>query len=232
MAEMKRIAYEVPGRNREGKWDLHRAVELQRRLAGMVETEDRLGRIRRLAGADVSYNRGESAMYAAVVVLDARSLEPIETATAVTTVDFPYIPGFLSFREAPAVSEALEQLSSRPDLLMVDGHGLAHPRRCGIASHLGVTLDLPAIGVAKSILVGRSAPPGNRRGDRKPLVHRDEIIGSTLRTRDNVSPVYISIGHRISLKTALKWVLTAGGGYRLPEPTRRAHLAVNVLRAG
>jgi deoxyribonuclease V len=171
-------------------------------------------------------------MYAGVVVLDAGTLETIETATAVISADFPYIPGFLSFREAPAVIAAIERLSVPPDLLMVDGHGLAHPRRCGLASHLGVLLDIPTVGVAKNILIGRSDTPGESRGDATPLVHKGEVVGSTLRTRDGVSPVHISIGHRLSLKTAVKWVLSAGGGYRLPEPTRRAHLAVNALRAG
>jgi deoxyribonuclease V len=209
---------------------LAEAADLQRRLAGRVERRNRTGRILRIAGADVSYGRRDPTMFAAVVVLDARTLKTVETAGAVTRTSFPYIPGFLSFREAPAVLEAFARLRTEPDLLMVDGHGLAHPRRFGLACHLGLDLDLPSIGVAKSVLVGIPGEPGRRRGSTSPLRHGGRIIGRVVRTRDGISPVYVSIGHRISLQTAVKWVLAAGGGYRIPEPTRRAHLAVNALR--
>jgi deoxyribonuclease V len=183
-----------------------------------------------VAGADVSYERRGDTLFAAVVVLDAETLEPVETATAVEEARFPYLPGYLSFREAPAIERAFARLARRPDLLMVDGHGQAHPRGFGIACHLGVALDLPSIGVAKSVLVGRPGTPSAKRGSIAPLTHGSTRLGSVVRTRDGVSPVYVSVGHRISLKTAARWALRCGAGYRIPEPTRRAHLAVNALR--
>lgn len=221
----------VPGRRPDGKWNLAGAAELQRSMAECVERKDRTGPIRRIAGADVSYDRHDPRLYAAVVVLDARTLETIETRGVVWSTTFPYIPGFLSFRESPAVLEAFRHLRFRPDLLMVDGHGIAHPRRFGLACHLGMELDLPAIGVAKSVLTGEPGVPGECRGSTAPLTERGKTVGRVVRTRDGVSPVFVSIGHRISLRTAVKWVLATGGGYRIPEPTRRAHLAVNALRA-
>ncbi|MDX1387641.1 MAG: deoxyribonuclease V [Acidobacteriota bacterium] len=221
----------VPRRDPSGGWDLGEAKTLQRRLRDRVERRDRLDRVGRIAGADVSYDRGGATLYAAVVVLDAGSLETIETATAIGRARFPYIPGYLSFRESPAVVAAFARLRRRPDLLMVDGHGLAHPRSFGIASHLGVLLDVPTIGVAKSVLVGEAGEPGVERGATAPLVFRGKRAAVVVRTRTGVSPVYVSIGHRVSLRTAVRWVLGAGTGYRIPEPTRRAHLEVNRLRA-
>ncbi|MCI0577396.1 MAG: deoxyribonuclease V, partial [Chloroflexi bacterium] len=143
---------------------------------------------------------------------------------------FPYIPGLLSFRETPAVLEALAQLTIRPDLLLCDGQGLAHPRRLGIACHLGLLSDIPSIGVAKSLLVGRHEPLADERGRWQPLRDRGEVVGAVLRTRAGVAPIYVSIGHRISLETALKYVMRCTPKYRLPETTRQAHRLASVLK--
>jgi len=221
----------VPRRDREGGWDLREAKACQERLREEVEEEDRLGPVRFVAGADVSYGRGETTLYAAVVLLDASTLELLETATTVSVASFPYLPGYLSFRESPAVIEAFSKLGRKADLLMVDGHGLAHPRSFGIACHLGLALGVPTIGVAKSVLVGEAGTPSPERGSFTPLTYRGDQVASVVRTRDGIAPVFISVGHRICLDTAVQWVLRCGAGYRLPEPTRQAHLAVNALRS-
>jgi deoxyribonuclease V len=208
-------------------WDLSRdaAQRIQQALAEQVVRDDDLVTPRTVAGVDLGYPRTESGAVtgrAAVVVLRFPELELVEEHVVVRPVTFPYIPGLLSFREAPIALAAFEQLQTRPDLLLVDGHGIAHPRRFGIASHLGVLLDLPAIGVAKSVLVGRAAEPGASPGSVSPLVDRDEVIGTALRTRTGSRPIYVSIGHRISLETAVSLVHRCSRGYRLPEPTRLA----------
>jgi deoxyribonuclease V len=185
-----------------------------------------------IAGADVSYEKDSSQMYAAVVVLDAASLEPLEVSFALGHAHFPYLPGYLSFREAPAVLEAYRGLTCRPDVLLLDGQGIAHPRRFGLASHLGVLLELPTVGVAKSRLVGKHAPLGRRRGSRVPLIHNGRRVGEVVRTRDGVRPVYVSPGHRIGFERAVRLVLDACRGLRLPEPTRLAHIGANRLRSG
>ena len=222
----------VPTRDAAGRWDLSEATALQRRMRERVETGDRLGPIRIVAGADVSYNRRDPTLHAAVVALDAATLEPLDAAAVVRRAEFPYLPGYLSFREAPAVLDAFSRLGRRPDVLMVDGHGLAHPRGFGLACHLGLILDLPTVGVAKSILVGEAREPGRRRGCSTRLVHRGRAVGRAVRTRDGIRPVYVSVGHRLSLSTAVRLALSCSGRYRVPEPTRRAHLEVNALRAG
>jgi len=196
-----------------------------------VERHDRLGPVRRVAGADVAYGRSGRVLCAAVVVMDARTLEVVAQRTAVQPVTFPYVPGFLTMREAPAVEEAFAALHPPPDLLLVDAHGVAHPRGFGLACHLGVVLDLPTIGVAKTVLVGAALPPGPRRGDRAPLLHHGEVVGAALRTRAEVAPVYVSTGHRVSLPTALRWTLALAPRFRLPEPARRAHAAATSARA-
>ncbi len=217
-------------RLRRGGWDLATARALQERLSGEVVECDRLGPVRRVAGADVAYDRRGDSLFAAVVVLDAATLEVVETSSVEGKTRFPYVPGFLSFRETPPVLEALARLRTPPDLLLVDGHGRAHPRRFGIACHLGVLLDLPTVGVAKSILVGDPGEPGLERGRAAPLRDRGERVGTVLRTRSRVAPVYVSVGHRVSLRTAARLVLACGKGYRRPEPTRLAHLLVTSLR--
>ena len=208
-------------------WDLHpdEARRLQKELAREVVQTDDFGELRTVAGLDLGYPRtatGEEVGRAAVVVLSYPSLEPVEERITLRPVSFPYVPGLLSFREAPVGLAALAELGTQPDLIVVDGHGRAHPRRFAIACHLGVLLDRPTIGCAKSILVGHADEPGPAPGDWTPLVHRDEVIGAVLRTRTNVRPVYISVGHRVSLESAVQIVTTCLRGYRLPEPTRLA----------
>lgn len=220
----------VPVRDAGGRWDLEEATACQRRLRRRVETRDRLAAVRYVAGADVSYNCRDPTLYAAVVLLDAQTLETVETASVVQRATFPYLPGYLSFREAPAVLAAFERLAGRADLLMVDGHGLAHPRGFGLACHVGLLLDLPTIGLAKSRLVGTAGEPGLRRGCSTSLIHGDREVGRVLRTRRGVKPVYVSTGHRVCLDTAVRLTLACASRYRIPEPTRRAHLAVNLLR--
>ena len=213
--------------------DAAAARRAQTALAERVVREDAFGEVRLIGGVDVSNNRfdPEERVFAAVVALSFPDLRVVETAGAVARAAMPYVPGLLGFREIPALLAAWERLRAKPDLLLVDGHGIAHPRGLGIAAHLGVVLDVPAIGVAKSILVGGEDPPlGEDSGAETPLVWRGERIGTALRTRRRSNPLYVSVGHRVSLGTAVAWVRRATGGYRLPEPTRQAHLAANALR--
>ena len=206
------------------EWDISvaEAIALQKRLADQVECDDRLGPVERVAGVDVGYDKARGVARAAVVVVETATLETVDTAVAEQPTAFPYVPGLLSFRELPAAIDALERLTVPPDVLLCDGHGFAHPRRFGIASHLGVFFDIPSIGVAKSRLVGEADVPGPERGDRAPLTQKGEVIGAVLRTRAGVSPLYISIGHRICLETAVRIVLACTTRFRLPETTRRA----------
>jgi deoxyribonuclease V len=199
------------------------ARAIQEQLRGLVETRDRLGPISRVAGVDVGFEEGGAITRAAVVVLDLPSLTLVESALARRPTQFPYIPGLLSFREIPAVLEAFDHLDAVPDVLLCDGQGIAHPRRFGIASHLGVIRDLPSIGVAKRRLTGMHAPVPDRRGAWRPLTEGDEVIGAVLRTRIGVKPLFISTGHRVSLETAIRIVLDCTPRYRLPETTRCAH---------
>ena len=210
--------------------DLEEARALQQALRGRVETEDRFEAVRRVAGVDVSYDKGSTRRYAAVVVLDFDTLETIEVSGAAVDVDFPYVPGLLSFREIPPLIRAFERLAEPPDLVVADGHGIAHPRRFGIACHLGVLFDVPAIGCAKKLLAGRVEGLGEGRGSTAPIVHGGEVIGEAVRTRDGVQPVYVSPGHRVSQPSATAFVLHLTRGYRLPETTRAAHDEVNRLR--
>jgi deoxyribonuclease V len=185
---------------------------------------------RLVAGADLSMSRGSDVGYAGVVVVDVETMRTVEEATAVVRLGFPYVPGLLSFRELPAVLAAWARLTTRPDAVVFDGVGYAHPRRFGIACHGGVLLDLPSVGCAKSILVGAHDAPGRARGSTAPLVHRGEVVGAALRTRDGVRPVYVSIGHRVDLAAAVALVLRLATGFREPETTRRAHALVNRMR--
>jgi deoxyribonuclease V len=198
------------------------ARALQERLRRCVIARDELPPVASVAGIDVgSYERGMAC--AAVAVLRFPELAPIETARVLRRIAFPYIPGLLSFREIPAVAAALAKLRKAPDLLLCDGQGYAHPRRFGLACHLGVLTGLPAIGVAKSRLIGSFREPGNAKGDWSPLTDAGEIIGAVVRTRPGVAPLFVSIGHRISLATAVQYVLACCTRYRLPETTRAAH---------
>lgn len=206
-------------------WDLtiDEAQALQTRLAQQVvkETTFDPAAVRTVAGIDVGFKGGIAR--AAVVVLRFPSLEPIDYSLAEVPATFPYVPGLLAFREGPAVLAALEKLQSRPDLFLFDAQGLAHPRRLGLASHLGVILDQPSIGCAKSRLVGSHAEPGNAVGDWVYLYDGKDIIGAVVRTLPGSPPLYVSIGHRIDLPTAIHFVLRCTKGNRLPETTRYAH---------
>jgi deoxyribonuclease V len=207
-------------------WDLSPkdAMRLQSELASRVIRTGDLdpSRVGVVAGADVAFDRPHNRAVGVVVALSYPSLDVIERACIESPVTFPYVPGLLSFRETPVLISAFEQLSATPDLLMCDGHGYAHPRRFGFACHLGLLLDIPTIGVAKSLLVGAHHGVGVTRGSRADLTHDGEVIGAALRTRDNVRPVYVSIGHRISLAAAERHVLECARSYRVPEPTRIA----------
>jgi len=184
----------------------------------------------RVAGVDVSYRRFGQLFHGAVVVLEHPALTPVEEAVATQESPFPYVPGLLSFRELPVLVAAMEKLRELPDLVLVDGQGIAHPRRFGIACHLGVWFDVPALGCAKSRLCGDERQPGRLRGEMVPLWDAGEEIGRIVRTRDRVKPLYVSPGHRVDCDSAAAAVLACHGGYRLPEPTRQAHLLANRQR--
>lgn len=207
------------------RWDLtpKEAMALQEKLRARVVHEDRLGPVRHVCGVDVGFEAGGTITRAAVAVLSFPALEPVESAIARRKTSFPYVPGLLSFRETPAVLDALGRLKTAPDLLLCDGQGVAHPRRCGLASHIGLAADIPSIGVAKTRLIGVHRDPPDRRGAWAPLVDAGETIGAVLRTRAGVKPVYVSIGHRVSLATAIRFTLACCTRYRLPETTRHAH---------
>lgn len=183
-----------------------------------------------VGGADISYNRGSEILYAAIVILRLKDLLFVETVGHRAQTSFPYIPGLLSFREVPVLLETFKKLRHKPDLLLCDGQGIAHPRRFGLASHLGLLLDRPTIGCAKSRLIGTAPEPSSRRGSATTLKDKGEAIGKVLRTRDRVRPVYVSIGHKIDLDTAVSVVLRCSPRYRIPEPTRQAHHEVNRIR--
>ena len=224
------------------RWDMTpaEAREIQRNLAHMVERKNRLPQLRFVAGADVAleiaepggWRRGRGRAFAGVIVYRFPEMEEIERVSAHLPLRFPYVPGLLSFREIPALLAAFAKLRHAPDLIICDGQGYAHPRRLGIASHLGLLLDRPTIGVAKSVLIGKYREPGARAGSSSPLVDEKsgEVIGAALRTRQSVQPVFVSLGHRISLKTAVKLTLAICDGYRLPRPTRDADRWVGMAR--
>jgi deoxyribonuclease V len=213
-----------PIKNLHG-WDVTPKVarELQTRLRPMVETEDRLGELKLATGVDVHFERGGKISRAAVAVSRVSDLNVVEEVVERRPTTFPYVPGLLSFRELPSVLEALERLSREPDLILCDAHGLAHPRRFGLACHLGVLTDLPTVGVAKSRLSGAHYEVPDERGAWLPLKDGDENIGAVLRTRVGVKPVYVSVGHRVSLETAIDLTMRLTSRYRLPEPSRAAH---------
>ncbi len=217
-------------------WNLtpKEAVVLQRELAPMVKVK-RVGRLpvragMLIAGADVSYSKFDPMLHAAVVVLRSETMEVVEVQGVCRPASFPYVPGLLSFREAPAVLEAFAKLKQRPDVVMLDGQGLAHPRRFGLACHLGLWLGLPTFGCAKSRFIGTFDKFAEEAGAWTPLMGGDEQIGLVVRTKRRTNPVYVSVGFRIGLPDALKWTLACVRGYRIPDPTRQAHLAVNEIR--
>ena len=198
------------------------AIAVQRQLQDQVITEDQLETVQYVAGVDAGFEEAGTVTRAAVVVLRFPDLQLVEQAIARRPTTFPYIPGFLSFREVPAVLDALEQLQTIPNVILCDGQGLAHPRRMGIATHLGLLVNIPTIGVAKSRLIGHHEEVPDYKGAWVPLLHQRETIGAVLRSRAGTKPLYISIGHRVSLLTAIDYVLRCTPRYRLPETTRLA----------
>ena len=222
------------------RWDIspREAIALQRELAGLVRAEPIGREVLTVAGVDcafeVTFRTGGKVLVAAVLC-DARTMQVIATAEVLLPCTFPYVPGLLSFREAPAVIEAVNKLPTRPDLLMIDGQGLAHPRGTGIASHVGLWLDIPTIGAAKSRLCGHYREPGYRRGSRCRLLLEDgegneKVIGSVVRTRDGVNPIYVSVGHMVTLEEAVAWTIRCAIASRIPEPLRRAHQYVTRMK--
>jgi deoxyribonuclease V len=211
--------------NLDHAWDVtpQQAIAIQQQLKSQLIIEDRLGEVRHVAGIDVGFEEDGTLTRAAVAVLNYPGLELVDHGIARRPTHFPYIPGLLSFREIPAVLDAFAQLTIVPDLLLCDGQGIAHPRRMGIASHIGLLLDKPAIGVGKSRLWGRHGDIPQERGSWTPLYDRGAIIGAVLRTRVIIKPLYISPGHLISLETAIAYVMACTTRYKLPETTRHAH---------
>jgi deoxyribonuclease V len=199
------------------------AIALQGKLRQKVVLFDQFAPPERIAGVDVGFEQRGEVTRAAIAVLDFPGLKPIEEAVARVPTRFPYIPGLLSFREIPAILKAFEKLKQKPELLLCDGQGYAHPRRFGLASHLGLLLDIPSIGVAKSRLIGQHDELPSEKGAWVPLIDKGETIGAVLRTRTKVNPLYISTGHRVSLQSAINYVLAATTRYKLPETTRAAH---------
>jgi deoxyribonuclease V len=207
------------------------AADIQKRLRDSVRYEQPdIERIKFVAGADVSFSKGSDNICAAVVVLKFPELTVVEEKTAVGLATFPYVPGYLTFREGPALISAFEKIQNTPDVIIFDGQGIAHPRGLGIASHIGILLDKPSIGCAKSVLVGKYEMPGVARGSFSPLTKDDKQIGVALRTRTGVSPVFVSVGNRMNIESAMRLVLDCAPRFRLPEPIRKAHLLSNEVR--
>jgi deoxyribonuclease V len=214
------------------RWDVTpaEAAAIQRRLRGRLVLDDDLGPVRRVAGADIALDPRRKLGFGGVVVFSFPELVEIERQTVVCPLTFPYVPGLLAFREAPVLLGAFARLRAEPDVVVFDAHGLAHPRRMGLASHLGLVLGTPSIGCAKSVLVGTFDPPPRAAGTWTPLVHEGETVGAAVRTRDGVKPVFVSQGHRISLATAVGLMLRCSSGYRVPVPTREADRVVGTLK--
>jgi deoxyribonuclease V len=216
------------------RWDLSptEAVALQREFADRIITDSRLPSCRLIAGADVSYNKFSPTIFAGVVVLRLPELTVVEQQGVSVECHFPYIPGLLSFREGPAVLEAFAKLKTIPDAVMLDGQGYAHPRRFGLACLLGLWLDIPTFGCAKTPFRVEYDEPGSNAGSWTPMTNRGETVGRVLRTKTGVKPVFVSVGHKIDVAGATQLTLACHGGYRIPEPTRLAHHYVNSLRRG
>ncbi|MBI2935120.1 MAG: deoxyribonuclease V [Chloroflexi bacterium] len=219
--------------NQLHNWDVTAAEarQIQERLRSQVMTGNQLGEVRYVAAADIHSTRKLAPAWGAIVVVSYPGFGIVEVSTVQSETNFPYVPGLLSFREIPVILKAWEKLKTEPDLVLVDGQGLAHPRRLGIASHLGLLLDKPTIGCAKSRLIGEFEPPGPEAGSFSYLTDGGEVIGAVVRTRTGVKPLFISIGHRIDLAGAIEWTLKCCRRYRLPEPARLAHQAATLSSA-
>lgn len=217
--------FDIPAPPRSAK----DAVAIQNEMRARLALHDDYGELRLIAGVDVGFDTQRDMCKAAVVMLRFPDMEIVDQTSVLYAAGFPYVPGLLSFREAPAIMAALNDLAEMPDLLMVDGHGIAHPRRLGVAAHIGLLTGLPSVGVAKSVLCGTYEMPGPERGAQSPLRHKGEIIGTALRSRSFIKPVFVSPGHRVSQEGAVRITLQCLGRYRLPEPTR---LADKLSKAG
>lgn len=198
------------------------AIEIQQKLARKVIKENFFDQIHYVAGVDVAYSKTNDKLIAAIVILESDSLKLVESVVIEDTVQFPYIPGLFSFRELPPIIKAFEKIKTTPQLVVCDGQGLSHPRRFGLACHLGILYDIPTIGCGKTKLLGNYKDPQQHRGAQSPLIDNRETIGNVLRTQKDVNPIFVSIGHRISLTTACDWILKLSPKYRLPETTRQA----------
>ncbi len=214
------------------RWSLtpRQAVRVQQKLRARVILKDRFAAPRTVAGADLAFDPATQTAFAGVIVYRYPQMEEIERRMARAPLRFPYVPGLLSFREIPILARAFARLKTQPDLLLVDGHGLAHPRRFGIACHLGVLFDIPTIGCGKSVLVGEFREPGRRAGSVSPLIDKGERVGMALRTREGVHPIFVTQGHRVSLTSAVGLVRRCADGFRIPKPTREADHYVRDLR--
>ncbi|GAB63970.1 MAG: endonuclease V [Candidatus Jettenia sp.] len=211
--------------------DYKKAIQIQQTLRDLLIIKKSSGKIDTIAGADVSYDKQSDYFFAGVIVFTLNKyLEQIEEATAIGKARFPYIPGLLSFREAPILLKAFRKLKNEPDIILFDGQGIAHPRHLGLASHMGLILDKPTIGCAKSRLVGEYSPVENAVGSYTKLLYKNEVVGAALRTKINTKPVFISPGHKTNLAFAIRIVMASCYRYRIPEPIRQAHLLVNKLR--
>ncbi len=216
---------------RGGPHSASRAFDVQRELSKKVIKERQFGELKTVAGADLSILTSENKLICGIILFSYPDLAEIERVYTVSDERFPYIPGLLAFREGPAIIETFKRLRQRPDLLIIDGQGIAHPRGFGIACHVGVLLEIPAMGIAKKRLYGNYDEPGEKRGSSSPLMSKEgDVIGSVLRTRDNTKPVFVSPGHRIDPESAREIALLCARGYRIPEPTRRADIYVAELK--
>ena len=225
MANSTKNQYQHPANPEE-------ALQLQQSLREQISLDPLQKEVNYIGGADLSFNLYEDVVYAGIIVLKLPELSPVVHAVAQGTAGFPYIPGFLSFREIPSLLQVWEQLPLKPDALVVDGHGIAHPRRMGIATHLGLVTDCPTLGCAKKKLAGTYDEPANDKGATSPLIHKKEIVGYAFRSKKGTKPVFVSPGNGMSLQDALSVINRSLGAYRIPEPTRQAHLLVNRFRRG
>ena len=208
------------------------ATQLQKELASQIKLKPLDKPLEVIAGADISYNKFSTTVYAGIVLLRYQDMKPLAYSLVETEVIFPYVSGYLAFREIPAVKMAWDRLPQKPDLIIMDGQGITHPRKMGIASHFGLIENVPAVGCAKTMLYGDFAPLDTARGSISPIMAKGEHLGYALRTRDNVKPVYVSPGHMITIDQALEVMKNCIGKYRIPEPTRLAHNLVNEFRRG
>ncbi len=215
-------------------WDIspQEAIRVQKALRDKIifDSSFKLSGVKKIAGADVSYSKQENLVYGVVLILTYPELKVIEEKWAVKEASFPYVPGLLVFREGPSLIEAFEKIENEPDLVMFDGHGISHPRGIGIASHMGILLDKTTIGVAKTSLTGEWKMPGNKRGSLSPILKDGKEIGAVVRTKENVEPIFVSVGHKVDLDTAVGIALSCSIGYRLPEPVRQAHIYSNKVK--